>query len=101
MGELHDWLTRQHPGLKTFKAFRQRALDRADAVATHRALYRLMAGLAGEYILRYDGEPVPVDVALQTYHHLLAIVADAEASLTAPASEQIQALNQLAAATLV
>jgi hypothetical protein len=101
MGELHDWLSRQHPGLKTFKAFRQQMIDRADADARHRALYRLLAGLIGEYISRYDGEPVPVDVAERSYQHLLALVADAEASLTAPAPQQIQALNAIAAATLV
>ena len=101
MGELHDWLSRQHPGLKTFKAFRQQMIDRADADVHHRALYRLLAGLTAEYISRYDGEPVPVDVAASSYQHLLALVADAEASLTAPAPQQIQTLNAIAAATLV
>jgi hypothetical protein len=101
VGELHDWLSHQHPGLKTFKAFRQQMIDRADADARHRALYRLLAGLAGDYISRYDGEPVPVDVALKSFQHLLEIVAEAEASLAAPAPQQIQALNTLAAARLV
>ena len=101
MGELHDWLTGQHPGLKTFKAFRQRTLDRATTDPHHRALYRLLANLAGDYIARYDAEPVPVDTAEQSFRHLLEITADAEGSLTAPAAEQIQALNRLAAAKLV
>jgi hypothetical protein len=101
VGELHDWLSRQHPGLKTFKAFRQQMIDRADTDTHHRALYRLLASLAGDYISRYDAEPVPVDVAEQSFRHLLALVADAEASLTAPAAQQIQALNALAAAKLV
>ena len=101
MGELYDWLTNQHPGLKTFKAFRQKAIDRAAADAHHRALYRLLTELPGEYIARYDGDPVPVDVAEHSYRHLLAIVADAEAALAAPIPEQIDALNRLAAAKLV
>ena len=101
MGELHDWLSQQHPGLKTFKAFRQTMLDRADADTPHRALYRLLAGLTEEYIARYDGEAVPVDVAEQTHRHLLEIVALAEGALTAPAPKQIQILNELAAARLV
>jgi hypothetical protein len=101
MGELSDWLSQQHHGLKTYKAFRQTLLDRADSDAPHRALYRLLAGLTEEYIARYDGEAVPVDVAEQTYQHLLEVVARAETALTAPAPQQLQILNELAAAKLV
>ena len=101
MGELYDWLSHQHPGLKTFKAFRHNMLDRVVTAPPHRALYRLLAALTDEYIARYDGEAVPVDVAEQTYRHLLEIVATAEGSLTAPAPQQIQILNELAAAKLV
>lgn len=101
MGELYDWLSHQHHGLKTYKALRQTLLDRLDADPPHRALYRLLAGLTEEYIGRYDGEAVPVDVAEQTYRHLLEIVAKAENALTAPVPQQIQILNELAAAKLV
>ena len=101
MGELYDWLSHQHPGLKTFKAFRHNMLDRAATDTPHRALYRLLAGVTEEYIGRYDGEAVPVDVAEQTYRHLLEIVATAETALTAPAPKQIQILNELAGAKLV
>jgi hypothetical protein len=101
MGELSDWLSQQHHGLKTYKAFRQTLLDRAATDTPHRALYRLLAGLTEEYIARYDGEAVPVDVAEQTYRHLLEVVAKAEGALTAPAPQQIQILNELAAAKLV
>jgi hypothetical protein len=101
MGELSDWLSQQHHGLKTYKAFRQTLLDRAATDTPHRALYRLLAGLTEEYIARYDGEAVPVDVAERTYRHLLEVVAKAEGALTAPAPQQIQILNELAAAKLV
>jgi hypothetical protein len=101
MGELHDWLSQQHPGLKTFKAFRHTMLDRVATETPHRALYRLLAGLTDEYIARYDGEAVPVDVAEQTYRHLLEIVATAEGALMASPQQQIQILNELAAAKLV
>jgi hypothetical protein len=101
MGELHDWLSHQHPGLKTFKAFRHNMLDRVATETPHRALYRLLAGLTDEYIARYDGEAVPVDVAEQTYRHLLKVVATAEGALTASPQQQIQILNELAAAKLV
>jgi hypothetical protein len=75
MGELHDWLSQQHHGLKTYKAFRQTLIDRVSSDAQHRALYRLLAGLTEEYIARYDAEAVPVEVADQTYRHLLEVVA--------------------------
>jgi hypothetical protein len=101
MGELHDWLSHQHPGLKTFKAFRHNMFVRVATETPHRALYRLLAGLTDEYIARYDGEAVPVDVAEQTYRHLLKVVATAEGALTASPQQQIQILNELAAAKLV
>jgi hypothetical protein len=101
MGELHDWLSRQHHGLKTFKAFRQDMLDRVASDTPHRALYRLLAVLTDDYIARYDGEALPVEVAEQTYRHLLGIVAAAENALTAPPQQQVQILNELAAAKLV
>jgi hypothetical protein len=101
MGELYDWLSHQHHGLKTYKALRNTLLDRIATDTPHRALYRLLAGLTEEYIARYDAEAVPVDVAEQTYRHLLEVVAKAESALTAPAQQQIQILNELAAAKLV
>ena len=101
MGELHNWLSQQHHGLKTFKAFRNTMLDRVASEPSHRALYRLLAGLTEEYIARYDGEAVPVDVAEQTFRHLLEIVDKAEGSLTEPIPQQFQILNELAAAKLV
>lgn len=101
MGEFTGWLSQQHHGLKTYKAFRQTLLERMSSDAHHRALYRLLAGLTEEYIARYDGEAVPVDVAEQTFRHLLEIVAQAEKALTAPVPQQIQILNELAAEKLV
>jgi hypothetical protein len=101
MGELHDWLSQQHHGLKTYKAFRQTLIDRVSSDAHHRALYRLLAGLTEEYIARYDGEAVPVEVAEHTYQRLLEVVATAEKALTAPAQQQVEILNELATARLV
>lgn len=101
MGELHDWLLRQHAGLKTFKAFRQNMLDRVATDTPHRALYRLLAGVTDDYIARYDDQALPVEVAEQTYRHMLEIVARAENAMTAPPPEQLQILNELAAAELV
>lgn len=100
MSELHDWLVTQHPGLRTYKSFRDKVLQRAAADTDHRALYRLLSDLAGHYVARYDGEPVPVDVAMKAYRCLLETVADAEASLAAPLDQQLATLNRIAATEL-
>jgi hypothetical protein len=98
--DLYDWLTNQHAGVKTYIALRDKALDLAASDPQHRALYRLLATLTDKHVSQNEEEAVPVDLAEQNYRELLNIVADAEASLTAGASEQIQALNRLAAAKL-
>jgi len=99
--ELHDWLVGQHPGLRTYTSLQHKALQLASSDAEHGALYRLLAGLAGRYIESFDEEPLPVDVAQQAYQRLLATVGDAERSLSASPSEQVKALNRLAATELV
>ena len=100
MGELHDWLVSQHPGLRTYKSFQSKALALAAADAEHGALYRLLASMVGRYIESFDEEPLPVDVAKQAYQRLLSIVDDAEKSVTAPATEQVKTLNKVAATEL-
>jgi hypothetical protein len=100
LGELHDWLVGQHPGLRTYKSFQQQALQLALSDAEHRALYRLLASMVGRYIESFDEEPLPVDVAKNAYQRLLNIVDDAEKSIGAPASEQVKTLNKVAATEL-
>lgn len=101
MGELHDWLARQHPGLRTYKVFLQKALQLAGAEPEHRACYRMLAALAESYIDSFDEEPLPVDVAQQAFERLLGAVGDAERSIQASPADQIATLNKLAAATLL
>ena len=100
MGELHDWLMSQHPGLRTYKSFYQKALELAATDADHRALYRLLSNIAERYVTTFDEEPLPVDVAAQAYQRLLDIVGDAEKSIDASVSQQVQTLNKIAAAEL-
>lgn len=101
MTTLHDWLVGQHPGLRTYTSLQHKALQLASSDAEHCALYHLLAGLAGRYAESYDEEPLPTDVAQQAYRRLLATVGDAERSISLPPSEQIQALNRLAATELI
>ena len=100
MGELHDWLISQHPGLRTYKSFHHKALELAASDTDHRALYCLLANMAERYVLTFDEEPLPVDVAKQAYQRLLAIVDDAEKSISASAYQQVEALNKIAVAEL-
>jgi hypothetical protein len=100
LSELHQWLLGQHPGLRTYRSFQQRALELASSDAEHRALYRLLASIAGRYIESFDEEPLPVDVAKQAYQRLLNVVNVAEQSIDASACQQVQTLNSVAATEL-
>lgn len=100
MGELHEWLLSQHPGLRTYRSFQQKAMELASSDAEHRALYRLLSGMVGRYIESFDEEPLPVDVAKLAFQRLLSVVDEAEKSIDAPASQQMQALNRVAATEL-
>jgi hypothetical protein len=100
LGELHNWLVGQHPGLRTYKSFQHKSLELASSDGEHRALYRLLASMVGRYIDSFDEEPLPVEVAKQAYQRLLGIVDDAENSIAAPAAQQIQVLNKVAATEL-
>ncbi|MBR1222546.1 hypothetical protein JQ557_31425 [Bradyrhizobium sp. U87765 SZCCT0131] len=101
MTDLYDWLVGQHPGLRTYASLQRKALELASTDAEHGALYHLLAGLAGRHIESYDEEPLPADVAQQAYQRLLTTVGDAERSIRLPPSEQVKALNRLAATELV
>ncbi len=100
MTELVDWLATQHPGLRTYKTFQEKALALFAADASHRALYRLLAGLAGHYVTVFDEEPLPVDVAQNAYKVFLRLVEEGEGSLHGSTEQQLTVLNKIAAAEL-
>ena len=100
MGELHRWLLSQHPGLRTYRSFQQKALELASSDDEHRALYRLLASMVGRYIDSFDEEPLPVEVASRAYQRLVSVVDDAEVSMAAPALQQVRTLNKVAATEL-
>jgi hypothetical protein len=96
--DLRDWLAGQHPGLRTYKCFREKALSVTDA--EHRALYRLLADLAGHYVAAFDEEPLPVDIAKRAYDTFLDLIEEGDRSIGASAEQQLAALNRIAAAEL-
>ena len=91
MGTLSEWLAGQHPGLRTYKTFQEKALELSVCEANYRALYRLLADIAGRYVTAYDENPVPVEVAKQAYEKFLALVKNAEQSIGAPFERQVEA----------
>ena len=48
LGELTTWRSSQHPGLQTYKAFRNKTLQLSTSDAEHRALYALLAAMAAD-----------------------------------------------------
>lgn len=101
LGDLTKWLSSQHPGLRTYKAFQTKTLQLSTSDTEHRALYKLLAAMAGRYIESFDEEPLPVETADRAYKTLLDIVKEAESSTAATASQQIQILNRVASTELV
>ncbi len=99
MGELHDWLRKQPPGLKTYRVFRDMLAQAAASDPGHRAVYRLLADLTSGFE-DFDEEPMPPDLAEQAFARLLQIVDEAERSLGAPIENQIATLNEIAATRL-
>ena len=101
MSELHSWLSTQHHGLQTYKSLKKKLLGRAGADREHAALYRLLASMIDPYIDSFDEEPLPVEVADQVFARVLDIVRYAEDSISRGATDQIQALNKVAAIELI
>jgi hypothetical protein len=100
LARLSEWLAGQHPGLRTYKTFQEKALQLSGSEAGYRALYRLLADIAGRYVTAYDEEALPVEVAKQAYEKFLALVKNAEQSIGAPFERQIEILNTVAGAEI-
>jgi hypothetical protein len=98
--DLRNWLAGQHPGLRTYKSFQEKALQLCATDVEHRALYRLLANLAGHYVATFDEEPLPVDVANHAYETFLDLVEEGDRSIGASAERQLAALNRIASAEL-
>jgi hypothetical protein len=101
MMNLHDWLSVQHPGLRTYKAFQQKTFELSKTDAEHKALYKLLSSIVSPYIDAFDEEPLPNAIAETTFSRLLEVVRDAENSVLLPLPEQVRVLNSIASVDLV
>jgi hypothetical protein len=101
VSELHSWLARQHPGLRTYKAFKERTSALAAMDQEHRAFYKLLSTMVEPFIDTYNGEALPTELAEQTFRRLLSVVEDAEVKITLAPDIRMNALNELASIELV
>jgi hypothetical protein len=101
MVELHSWLSHQHSGLKTYVALQQKTNELAQSDADHRAVYKLLSSILDPFIASFDEEPLPAGVAESTFQRLLAVVRDADNSISLAPDQQIDALNKIASVDLV
>ena len=101
MVELHNWLSHQHSGLRTYVTLQQMTNELAETDADHRAVYRLLSSIIDPFIASFDEEPLPAGVAETTFQRLLAVVRDADNAVSLAPDQQIDALNKIAAVDLV
>ena len=57
MNDLHTWLSQQHHGLRTFRAFQQKLDALSEGAPEQRALCRVLSGIVGSYAEAFDEEP--------------------------------------------
>ena len=98
MNDLHSWLSQQHHGLRTFRAFQQKLDDVCKDDPEQRALCRLLNSVVGSYVDTFDEEPLPVEVADRAYRRLLDLVASLD--FDAGADRRLADANRVAALDL-
>jgi hypothetical protein len=98
MDELLRWLSGQHHGLHTFRAFQHRLAGLCKDEPEQKALYGLLNQLLDNYVEAFDEEPLPVAVADRAYDRLLKLLASLD--LRANADRRLADLNRVASSDL-
>ena len=98
MNDLHAWLSEQRPGLRTYRTFQQKLEMLSASDPEQRSLCRLLNSLVGSYIEAFDESPLPVAVADDAYHRLLALVASLDP--TGDANRRLADINRVATGDL-
>ena len=99
MNDLHTWLSQQHHGLRTFRAFQQKLDDFSKTDPEQRALCRLLSAIVGSYVDTFDELPLPVAVADRAHHRLLELMASMD--FNASADKRLADINRVAALDLL
>lgn len=100
MEALQTWLSTQHNGVKTYVAFRDRALQLAATQKENAALLHLLAALADRFIYSYDESPLPADVADRAFALLKDLTQKGVRSVAASDADKVALLNEIARADL-
>ncbi|MDB5598648.1 MAG: hypothetical protein JWN71_692 [Xanthobacteraceae bacterium] len=101
MDELVNWLTTQHNGLRTYRAFEQKVLQLAENDPQHLVVFFLLAAHVRTFVDAFDEEPLPSDIADQAFKRLVELAKMAGKAMAQSAADQLKALNEIAAAKLV
>jgi hypothetical protein len=99
MGDLHAWLSGQHPGLKTYKTLQLKLSQLAADHPEQTAMCRLLRDIVERYVEEFDEAPLPSAVAERAYQRLLGSLVELDVSAADPA-RQLCNLNRLAALDL-
>ena len=99
MNNLHTWLSQQHHGLRTFRAFQQKLDDLGNGDPGQLALCRLLNGIVDSYVETFDEAPLPVAVADRAYQRLLDVVASLD--FDGNADRRLADINRVAAMDLL
>ncbi len=99
MNELHHWLSQQHHGLRTFRAFQQQVETLSRNQPEQRAVCGLLGCLVSRFVEAFDEDPLPVAVADQAYSRLLGLVASLD--FKASAEHRLADVNRVAAFDLL
>ncbi len=98
MDELLRWLSGQHHGLHTFRAFQLRLAELCKDEPEQKALFGLLNRLLDNYVQEFDEEPLPVAVADRAYDRLLKLLTSLD--LRANADRRLADLNRVASSDL-
>jgi hypothetical protein len=101
MVDLHNRLSHQHPGLRTYVTFQNKVNELAQRDSEHRAIYKLLCTIVDPFVESFDEGPLPSALAESTFHRLLGIVREAEDSIALAPDQQIDTLNRIASVELV
>ena len=98
MNDLHTWLSQQHHGLRTFRAFQQKLDEVSNSDPEQRELCQLLTAIVGDCVDTYDEQPLPVAVADRAFQRLLELMASVDFS--ASADRRLADINRVAACDL-
>jgi hypothetical protein len=99
--ELHDWLTEQSGGLRTYLEFQKKSLALARTDTANASILSLLGNAAGRFAARFEGQPLSVDAAETAISRLRSLVAEARLIQQADAPAKMRFANKVALTDLV